>query len=190
MCGIFAVHNYGTEAEMKAFRPRALVRAPLRSRGPPQLTLPCADRCSRSASVTAVRIGRAVTRRVTASSATSVSPLSASVSPSISHPPPGFFGSRAPKHGRVARRSLQDFEHGEATVTDELVASTDTGAQPLVNDDETLILAVNGEIYNHRTLRKNLKEPAVFKTHSDCEVIMHLVRLPALPLPRVRAKTG
>jgi asparagine synthase (glutamine-hydrolysing) len=52
---------------------------------------------------------------------------------------------------------------------------TDTGAQPLVNDDETIILAVNGEIYNHVELRKSLKNPATFKTHSDCEVIMHLV---------------
>ena len=51
----------------------------------------------------------------------------------------------------------------------------DTGAQPLTNDDGSLILAVNGEIYNHRALRKSLKQPAVFKTHSDCEVIMHLV---------------
>ena len=58
-----------------------------------------------------------------------------------------------------------------------LCARTDTGAQPLVSDDEKILLAVNGEIYNHRTLRKQLKQPAVFKTHSDCEVIMHLVRI-------------
>lgn len=53
----------------------------------------------------------------------------------------------------------------------------DTGAQPLVNDDESLALAVNGEIYNHRILRKNLKTKYNFKTHSDCEVIIPLVRL-------------
>lgn len=53
----------------------------------------------------------------------------------------------------------------------------DSGAQPLVNDDETLALAVNGEIYNHRILRKNLKTKYNFKTHSDCEVIIPLVRL-------------
>lgn len=52
---------------------------------------------------------------------------------------------------------------------------TDSGAQPLVNDAETLFLAVNGEIYNHRILRKQLKLDAKFKTHSDCEVILHLV---------------
>lgn len=55
--------------------------------------------------------------------------------------------------------------------------SLDTGAQPLVNDDESLALAVNGEIYNHRILRKNLKTKYNFKTHSDCEVIIPLVRL-------------
>lgn len=57
------------------------------------------------------------------------------------------------------------------------LVSADTGAQPLINDDGTLILCVNGEIYNHVALRKGLKNPtAKFKTHSDCEVIHHLVR--------------
>jgi asparagine synthase (glutamine-hydrolysing) len=51
----------------------------------------------------------------------------------------------------------------------------DSGAQPIINADRTLILAVNGEIYNHRALRKSLKKPHTFKTHSDCEVILHLV---------------
>ena len=52
---------------------------------------------------------------------------------------------------------------------------TDSGAQPLVSDDEDIILAVNGEIYNHRLLLKGLKKPYPFKTHSDCEVIIPLV---------------
>lgn len=54
--------------------------------------------------------------------------------------------------------------------------SIDTGAQPLVSDDDNLILCVNGEIYNHKQLRANLKNKYEFKTHSDCEVIMHMVR--------------
>ena len=45
----------------------------------------------------------------------------------------------------------------------------------MYNEDGTLILAVNGEIYNHRVLRKQLKHPYKFKTHSDCEVIIPLV---------------
>lgn len=54
------------------------------------------------------------------------------------------------------------------------IVGVDSGAQPLVNDDNTLALAVNGEIYNHRILRKHLKKPFHFKTHSDCEVILPL----------------
>ncbi|KAI5297243.1 asparagine synthetase, partial [Ascosphaera atra] len=50
----------------------------------------------------------------------------------------------------------------------------DSGAQPLVNDDSTIALAVNGEIYNHRILRKELKTSYDYKTHSDCEVIIPL----------------
>ncbi|CEH16719.1 asparagine synthase (glutamine-hydrolyzing) [Ceraceosorus bombacis] len=57
------------------------------------------------------------------------------------------------------------------------IVGVDTGAQPLVSEDGKIILAVNGEIYNHRQLRKGLKDQsAVFKTHSDCEVIIHLYR--------------
>ncbi|EPQ32108.1 uncharacterized protein PFL1_00305 [Pseudozyma flocculosa PF-1] len=57
------------------------------------------------------------------------------------------------------------------------IVGISTGAQPLVSTDGKVILAVNGEIYNHRQLRKNLKDQnAEFKTQSDCEVILHLYR--------------
>lgn len=59
---------------------------------------------------------------------------------------------------------------------DQELKGLDTGAQPLYNEDGTLVLAVNGEIYNHRVLRKQLKNPYKFKTHSDCEVIIPLVK--------------
>lgn len=58
----------------------------------------------------------------------------------------------------------------------EAYTGVDSGAQPLVNQEGTVSLAVNGEIYNHRILRKGLKTPYNFKTHSDCEVIIPLVR--------------
>lgn len=48
------------------------------------------------------------------------------------------------------------------------------GAQPLYNADKTLVLAVNGEIYNHMQLKAELKEPYSFTTGSDCEVILPL----------------
>jgi asparagine synthase (glutamine-hydrolysing) len=54
----------------------------------------------------------------------------------------------------------------------------DSGAQPIVSDDENLSLAVNGEIYNHRILRKQSKIDYNYKTHSDCEVIIPLVGHP------------
>ncbi|ORX35263.1 putative asparagine synthase [Kockovaella imperatae] len=56
------------------------------------------------------------------------------------------------------------------------IVGVDTGAQPLVNDDGSVVLAVNGEIYNHLALRKGLKHSHAFKTHSDCEVIMYLYK--------------
>ncbi|TRM57543.1 hypothetical protein BD626DRAFT_514250 [Schizophyllum amplum] len=55
------------------------------------------------------------------------------------------------------------------------IVGVDTGAQPLVSDDGKLILAVNGEIYNHVALKKDLPD-AKFKTHSDCEVILPLYK--------------
>ena len=49
------------------------------------------------------------------------------------------------------------------------------GHQPLSNADGTLWLVCNGEIYNYRELRTELQgQGAVFKTGSDCEVLLHL----------------
>ncbi|KAG0163212.1 asparagine synthetase [Apophysomyces sp. BC1034] len=56
------------------------------------------------------------------------------------------------------------------------IVGVDSGAQPLVSEDESLILCVNGEIYNHKQLRADLKEQHNFQTHSDCEVIMHMYK--------------
>ncbi|MCW0462382.1 Asparagine synthetase B [glutamine-hydrolyzing] [Xanthomonas sacchari] len=50
------------------------------------------------------------------------------------------------------------------------------GSQPLLSDDGQLALAVNGEIYNHRELKKQLVQPYAFQTGSDCEVINALYR--------------
>lgn len=56
------------------------------------------------------------------------------------------------------------------------IVGVDSGAQPLTSEDGRTILAVNGEIYNHAALRKKYASAAKFKTHSDCEVILHLYR--------------
>jgi asparagine synthase (glutamine-hydrolysing) len=54
------------------------------------------------------------------------------------------------------------------------IVGVESGAQPLTNEDDSIILAVNGEIYNHRLIRKNLHNVYPFKTGSDCEVIIPL----------------
>lgn len=59
-----------------------------------------------------------------------------------------------------------------------------SGAQPLVNDGSTVALAVNGEIYNHRIIRKSLKKPYNFKTNSDCEVIIPLYQQYGIDAPK------
>lgn len=50
------------------------------------------------------------------------------------------------------------------------------GSQPLLSEDGQLALAVNGEIYNHVTLKGQLRQPYAFQTASDCEVINALYR--------------
>ena len=50
------------------------------------------------------------------------------------------------------------------------------GSQPLRSQDGGLALAVNGEIYNHRELKRELAQPYAFQTESDCEIINALYR--------------
>lgn len=50
-----------------------------------------------------------------------------------------------------------------------------TGHQPLTNEEGTIYLIANGEIYNHEELRvKLLKKGHILKTNSDFEVVVHL----------------
>ena len=49
-----------------------------------------------------------------------------------------------------------------------------SGKQPLYSIDKNLILAANGEIYNHQEIKSNLKSNYEFLTNSDCEVILAL----------------
>ena len=48
------------------------------------------------------------------------------------------------------------------------------GDQPLYNEDKTLVLTFNGEIYNYKALRAELLEKGhIFVTESDSEVLLH-----------------
>lgn len=51
-----------------------------------------------------------------------------------------------------------------------------SGKQPLFSEDKKLILSANGEIYNHRALRKQFEGTYNFQTASDCEVILALYK--------------
>lgn len=56
------------------------------------------------------------------------------------------------------------------------IVDTEHGAQPLYNEDKSHVLAVNGEIYNHKSLAANLGVDYQFQTASDCEVILPLYK--------------
>lgn len=51
-----------------------------------------------------------------------------------------------------------------------------SGKQPLFSEDGSVVLAVNGEIYNHREIRERYSQSYTFKTQSDCEVLLPLYK--------------
>ena len=55
------------------------------------------------------------------------------------------------------------------------IVDPQSGGQPLYSEDRKIILAVNGEIYNHTEIRKSFPEYP-FQTQSDCEVILALYK--------------
>lgn len=67
------------------------------------------------------------------------------------------------------------YSNEKAIMAHERLAIVDpaSGKQPLFTQDKKLILAANGEIYNHRELRKQFPNYP-FQTQSDCEVILAL----------------
>ena len=70
------------------------------------------------------------------------------------------------------------FSNDNAVLAHERLAIVDprSGKQPLYSKDGKLVLAVNGEIYNHREIRKQFEGKYEFLTQSDCEVILALYR--------------
>ncbi|KAF1960110.1 asparagine synthetase [Byssothecium circinans] len=106
------------------------------------------------------------------------------------HPDVQKFKPTALKMGKAVRHRGPDWS-GNWIANDTIlvherlsVVGVESGAQPLVNEEKTVSLAVNGEIYNHRILRKGLKKPYSFKTHSDCEVIIPLYLEHDIDTPR------
>ena len=68
------------------------------------------------------------------------------------------------------------FNNDKSIMTHERLAIVDptSGKQPLFSENKNLVLAANGEIYNHIELRKQFEGSYNFQTKSDCEVILSL----------------
>ena len=79
--------------------------------------------------------------------------------------------SRTQRHRGPDWSGVYHDEH--AILVHERLAIVDPagGSQPLLSADGALVLAVNGEIYNHRELAAELSQDYAFQTGSDCEVI-------------------
>lgn len=76
----------------------------------------------------------------------------------IRHRGPDWSGVYASEKGIMAHERLA-------------IVDPTSGKQPLFNADRTLVLAANGEIYNHMELRKQFPDYP-FRTLSDCEIIL------------------
>lgn len=70
------------------------------------------------------------------------------------------------------------FSNDKAILAHERLAIVDpvSGKQPLYSSDGKLVLAANGEIYNHREIRKRYEGKYEFRTESDCEVLLALYK--------------
>ena len=97
--------------------------------------------------------------------------------------------SQTPELRSKALRMAQKIRHrgpdwsgiyvgGSAILTHERLSIVDpeSGGQPLYSPDGKQILAVNGEIYNHREIRARYAGKYAFRTGSDCEVILALYK--------------
>ena len=63
------------------------------------------------------------------------------------------------------------------------IVDIDNGMQPIYNEDKSLAIVANGEIYNHEKLRHDLSDLHTFETKSDSETILHLYEEKELEIP-------
>ncbi|AZI66401.1 asparagine synthase B [Kaistella daneshvariae] len=77
---------------------------------------------------------------------------------------------RGPDWSGIFQNEKVIFSHERLAIVDPT-----SGKQPLFTKDGIVVLAVNGEIYNHQELRKEFPDYE-FLTQSDCEIILALYR--------------
>ena len=93
-----------------------------------------------------------------------------------------FLRSQVLKMSKKVRHRGPDwsgiYETKNALLAHERLAIVDpaSGNQPIFSEDRSLVLAANGEIYNHRALKENLSIDYNFQTNSDCEIILALYK--------------
>jgi len=88
----------------------------------------------------------------------------------LSHRGPDDSGCTTAEFQSAGRPGRVGLGHARLSIID-----LDTGHQPLSNEDGSVRVVFNGEIYNFQELRADLESRGhVFRTHSDTEVIVHL----------------
>ncbi|PQJ67455.1 asparagine synthase B [Photobacterium angustum] len=95
------------------------------------------------------------------SDAAALRPIALEMSKKLRHRGPDWSGIYASEHAILAHERLA-------------IVGLNSGAQPIYSPDKKLILAVNGEIYNHKEIRARYEGKYDFQTDSDCEVILAL----------------
>jgi asparagine synthase (glutamine-hydrolysing) len=86
---------------------------------------------------------------------------SLSMSKKVRHRGPDWSGIYSSDHAILAHERLS-------------IVDIKSGKQPIISNNEDIILAVNGEIYNHKLIRNDDKFNYAYQTKSDCEVIIPL----------------
>lgn len=92
------------------------------------------------------------------------------------------FRTKALRMGKTIRHRGPDwsgiYQGRSAIMVHERLSIVDpqSGKQPLYGNNKKQVLAVNGEIYNHKDIRQQYKGKYLFSTGSDCEVILALYR--------------
>ncbi len=98
----------------------------------------------------------------------------------------GFVNNKDNKE-KIIKDMSKKIEHrgpdGEGVYIDEncalahrrlAIIDLNTGTQPIYNEDKSIVIIYNGEVYNFKELKKTLlKKKHVFKTKTDTEVILH-----------------